>query len=84
MIVWNLIIPVLLILAVIRWRFKTKAQKAQLDDYAPRRRNSGFKCAFCLHCKTLYDDGVLCKAGKTSTFKNPVHINNCIDFVRDS
>ena len=83
-IVWQFIIPILLILAVIRWLTQTKEQKARLDS-SPRRRNpQGFKCAFCLYCKRIDDDGVLCKAGKTPTFKTPVHINNCMDFTRDS
>ena len=84
-IVWQFIIPILLILAVIRWLAKSKEQKAMLDDSAPRRRNTQrFKCAFCLYCKRMDEDGVLCKAGKTPTFKTPVHINNCMDFTRDS
>ncbi|BBM86762.1 hypothetical protein [Candidatus Uabimicrobium amorphum] len=83
-IVWQLIIPILLILAVIRWLAKTKEQKARLDIPVRRRNTQGFKCAFCLYCKRMDEDGVLCSVGKTPTFKTPVHINNCIDFTRDS
>ncbi|WP_372365784.1 hypothetical protein [Candidatus Uabimicrobium sp. HlEnr_7] len=85
-IVWRFIIPILLILAVIRWIITTKTQRSKLGNFSyPKNRNSqGFKCAYCLYCKRLDDDGVLCSVGKTNTFKTPVHINNCIDFSRNS
>ena len=41
-----------------------------------------FKCATCRHCGTLSDDGVLCRFGRTETFKNTVHISNCMDYER--
>ena len=42
----------------------------------------GFKCHNCRHCKTLFDDGVLCRYGKREVFKNAVHIENCQDHRR--
>ena len=38
------------------------------------------KCAGCVHCGRLDRDGVLCRFGRRETFKNHVHIANCIDF----
>ena len=43
---------------------------------------SGFKCRNCQHCKTLFDDGVLCRYGSKEVFKNAVHIENCQDYTR--
>ena len=47
----------------------------------PRRPR--FKCATCRHCARLDADGVMCRFGDKETFKNPIHIENCIDFVDD-
>ncbi len=48
------------------------------------RNRSGFKCEFCIHCGNVFDDGVNCLYRGKKTFKNAVHIQNCIDYERDS
>ena len=45
-------------------------------------RRSRFKCADCVHCGKLFDDGVLCRFNDKETFKNETHIGNCIDHKR--
>ena len=39
-----------------------------------------FRCASCRHCGSLDSDGVICRFGRRETFKNPVHIQNCMDY----
>lgn len=38
------------------------------------------KCSTCRHAGLLDEDGVLCRYGARETFKNTVHIGNCLDF----
>lgn len=38
------------------------------------------KCATCRHCRKLFDDGTLCGFGSRETFKNAVHVDNCMDY----
>ena len=40
------------------------------------------KCATCLHCRKLFDDGTLCGYGSREVFKNQVHVENCMDYER--
>lgn len=37
------------------------------------------KCSGCRHAKKIFDDGTLCTFGRRETFKNSVHVSNCID-----
>ncbi len=37
------------------------------------------KCADCVHCRKLFDDGTLCGFGPREVFKNEVQVNNCVD-----
>jgi len=56
-----------------------------LAVWAVRRLTSGspkLKCATCRHCRKLFEDGSLCAYGKSETFKNLVHIHNCVDYER--
>ena len=39
-----------------------------------------FKCATCIHCRRLDEDGSICGYGDRETYKNPVHIANCMDY----
>lgn len=42
-----------------------------------------FKCATCRHAGRISSDGVMCRYGSTEVFKNPVHIENCMDHEDD-
>jgi hypothetical protein len=39
----------------------------------------GSKCSGCRHAKRIFDDGTLCTFGNRETFKNSVHVSNCVD-----
>lgn len=45
-----------------------------------RSRLGNVKCSTCRHAGLLDEDGVLCRYGARETFKNSVHIGNCLDF----
>ena len=40
------------------------------------------KCADCIHCRKLFHDGVRCGFGAKEVFKNPAHIDICVDLTR--
>jgi hypothetical protein len=40
------------------------------------------KCADCRHRRKIFPDGTLCGFGKRETFKNEVHVANCVDHQR--
>ncbi len=37
------------------------------------------KCADCIHCRKLFRDGVICGFREKEVFKNPAHIDMCVD-----
>ena len=37
------------------------------------------KCVDCIHCRKLFRDGVLCGFREKEVFKNPAHIDMCVD-----
>ena len=47
--------------------------------FTPRTR---YKCRTCRYCGLLDEDGVVCHLGGRETYKNPVHISNCVDWAR--
>ena len=42
----------------------------------------GSKCKTCKHRRKVFDDGTLCGFGNKETFKNTVHVQNCIDYEK--
>ncbi len=61
-----------LILGYLLWRFVTRSMQAGGGGGSSR-----FQCGTCRHCKTEFDDGVICMFQGRETFKNEVHIANC-------
>ncbi len=51
-----------------------------LKGSLPSARRS--KCSDCVHARKVFDDGTLCGFGKSETFKNSVHVQNCVDHRR--
>jgi hypothetical protein len=49
----------------------------------PSRRQR-HKCEDCVHAVRISADGVICRYGAKTTFKNRVHIENCHDFERST
>ena len=47
-----------------------------------RPRRHRFRCHDCVHLLASFDDGVSCGQGGRQVFKNPVHINNCMEYER--
>lgn len=48
-----------------------------VKDSLPGARRS--KCSDCVHARKIFDDGTLCGFGRSETFKNAVHVGNCVD-----
>jgi hypothetical protein len=60
-----LIFALLIALAAWGWRQLAGARKS--------------KCSTCRFARKVFDDGTLCTFGTRETFKNNVHVQNCVD-----
>ena len=61
------LIPLALLIALIVWGVR---------QMTGTKRS---KCQTCRHCRKAFDDGTLCTFGNRETFKNTVHVQNCVD-----
>lgn len=61
------LLPLVLLIALIVWGIRQMTGSKQA------------KCSTCRHCRQAFDDGTLCTFGNRETFKNTVHVQNCVD-----
>lgn len=59
-------------IALVRWVLSASSGRRDL------------KCADCIHCRKLFRDGALCGYGAREVFKNPAHIDMCVDYTREA
>ena len=64
------LVLLVLVIAVVVWAVRRIFARPQI------------KCATCRHCGQLFDDGSICVYGTRETFKNMVHIKNCVDYEK--
>ena len=83
MMIVRLIVAAVLIYIIVRL-FRSGSSNCVDRDRRFFRRKSEFKCAYCRHCHEIDEDGVICNYQGKQTFKTIVHINNCMDYERDS
>ena len=65
-------------LAVVVWKAAVLVARARR-----KKPQTELKCATCVHCDLIDDDGVMCRYGDTITLKTPIHVRNCMDYEVD-